>query len=89
MYQQLEENDKKDYDKTKEALISAFALDQYEPYEQFERRKLRPGEAVDVFVADLRRLAGLFESMPDSSLACAFVTKLPSRLAAHSEQKRA
>ena len=77
VYQQLEESDKKDYDKIKEALISAFALDQYEAYEQFERRKLRPGEAVDVFVADLRRLAGLFGGMPDSSLACAFVTKLP------------
>ena len=47
------------------------------PTSSSSRRKLRPGEVVDVFVADLRRLAGLFGGMPDSSLACAFVTKLP------------
>ena len=77
VYQQLEESDKKSYESIKKALTSAFAADRYEAYEQFERRKLRHGEAVDVFVSELRRLAGLFGGMPDDSLACAFVAKLP------------
>ena len=77
VYQQLEAADKKSYKSIKKALTSAFAVDRYEAYEQFERRKLRHGEAVDVFVSELRRLAGLFGGMPDGSLACAFVAKLP------------
>lgn len=77
VYQQLEESDKKSYEKIKEALKSAFASDRYEAYEQFERKRLRSGEPVDVFVSELRRLAGLFGGMPDGSLACAFVAKLP------------
>ena len=77
VYQQLGEDEKKKYDDIKKALTSAFASDRYEAYDQFERRRLRPGETVDVFVSELRRLAGLFGGMPDDSLACAFVAKLP------------
>ena len=77
VYQQLGESEKKKYEDIKKALTSAFASDRYEAYDQFERRRLRPGETVDVFVSELRRLAGLFGGMPDDSLACAFVAKLP------------
>ena len=77
VYQQLPESAKRSYASIKEALTSAFAPDPYEAYEQFERKRLRHGEAVDVFVSELRRLAGLFGGMPDNSLACAFVSKLP------------
>ena len=77
VYQQLGESEKKKYEDIKKALTSAFAADRYEAYDQFERRRLRPGETVDVFVSELRRLAGLFGGMPDDSLACAFVAKLP------------
>ncbi|XP_043231549.1 uncharacterized protein LOC122386434 [Amphibalanus amphitrite] len=77
VYQQLGEDEKKKYEDIKRALTSAFASDRFEAYDQFERRRLRPGETVDVFVSELRRLAGLFGGMPDDSLACAFVAKLP------------
>lgn len=77
VYQQLSKDDKQIYAKVKEALISAFASDRFCAYEQFIGRKLRDGEAVDVYLADLRRLATLFGGMSDAGLACAFVAGLP------------
>ena len=77
VYQQLSSADRKEYATIKSALLSAFALDKYQAYEQFVSRKLREGEAVDVYMADLRRMAGLFGGMSDDGLACAFVAGLP------------
>lgn len=61
----------------RDALHSAFALDQYAAYESYAARRLMPGESADVFLADLRRLAALFGGVPDRALACAFVAGLP------------
>ena len=79
VYQQLSTEERNSYDSLKQALISAFAVDRFCAYEQFITRKLRNGEAVDVYLADLRRLARLFGGMPDASLACAFVAGLPEQ----------
>ena len=38
---------------------------------------LLPGETVDVFLAELRRLAVPFGGLSDKMLACAFVAGLP------------
>lgn len=77
VYQQLSAADRESYDKIKEALLSAFATDKFLAYEQFIARRLQDGEAVDVYLADLRRLAARFGGMPDTSLRCAFVAGLP------------
>lgn len=77
VYQQLSTADKLVYTKIKGALVSAFASDRFCAYEQFITRRLGDGESVDVYLADLRRLAVLFGGMPDTSLACAFVAGLP------------
>lgn len=77
VYQQLSDSDKKDYTKIMDALISAFAADKFMAYEQFTARRLREGESVDVYLAELRRLAGLFGGIPDSGLSCAFLAGLP------------
>ncbi|XP_043204501.1 uncharacterized protein LOC122371835 [Amphibalanus amphitrite] len=77
VYQQLDEQDKAGYETIKKGLISAFAEDKFDAYDRFEKMKLRRGEPVDVFVAELRRLSSLFGGMSDSGLACAFVAKLP------------
>ena len=61
----------------KKALYAAFALDEHAAYDSFTSRRLQPGESVDVFLADLRRLAALFGGVPDRALACAFISGLP------------
>ena len=77
VYQQLSEIDKADVAKIKRALLSAFAQDSFVAYEQFVSRRLKPDEAADVYLADLRRLAALFGGVSDTALACAFVAGLP------------
>ena len=77
VYQQLSDEHKASGDKLKEALLAAFAQDPFLAYEQFIGRKLRPGEAADVYLADLRRLASLFGGVSDTALACAFAAGLP------------
>ncbi|KAG0719538.1 hypothetical protein GWK47_050258 [Chionoecetes opilio] len=78
VYQQLNSADKNDFSKIKAALISAFAADKFVAYEQFVTRRLQDGESVDVYLAELRRLAALFGGIPDNGLICAFVAGLPS-----------
>lgn len=77
VYQQLSSPDKEKYEKIKVALVSAFAADKFVAYEQFVARRLREGESVDVYLANLLRLAELFGGMTDSGLSCAFVAGLP------------
>ena len=61
----------------RDALYTAFALDQYAAYEAFAARRLRSSESADVYLADLRRLSALFGGIPERALACAFVAGLP------------
>ena len=60
-----------------DALLSAFGQDAFVAYEQFVSRRLQPGEAADVYLADLRRLASVFDGVSSKALACAFVAGLP------------
>ncbi|KFD49690.1 hypothetical protein M514_09387 [Trichuris suis] len=76
-YLQLPDDEKKDAEKVKKALLAAFAVDPFVAYEQFSGRRLRSVESPDVFLADLRRLASLFGGVSEKALACAFVAGLP------------
>jgi len=58
-------------------LYSAFASDAFMAYEQFIARKLQTGETVDVFMAELRKLAAPLGGLSDIVLSCAFVAGLP------------
>ena len=77
VYQQLGEEDKTDFKKVKAALLRAFAVDRFQAYDEYIGRKLRQGESVDVYLADLRRLASLFGGVSDTALGCGFVAGLP------------
>ena len=77
VYQQLTAEDKADSGKIKLALKTAFAVDAFTAYELFVARRLQPGETVDVYLAELRRLAVSFGGLPEKALVCAFVAGLP------------
>ena len=77
VYQQLAETDKENFNRIKEALLKAFAVDALVACEQFVTSKLKHGEAVDVYLTELRRLSILIGGLPDRAIACAFVAGLP------------
>ena len=56
VYLQLSEEKRADFARIKDVLYTAFALNPVTAYKQFAVRCLRPGEAVDVFLAELRKL---------------------------------
>ena len=80
VFQQLKEEDKRDFDQIKAALYSAFAADGFMAFDQFVERQLHHGESVDVYLADLRRLSVLFGGVSNQGLVCAFVQGLPGRV---------
>jgi hypothetical protein len=78
VYESLSQECKEDYKKLKAAMLRAFSLGQQKAYDALVARRLKVGESVDVYAADLRRLAGLVDEMPsDSWIKCAFVRGLP------------
>ncbi len=81
VYDQMAENDKEDADKIEETLLNAFGQNSFDAYDSFRQRSWIVGEAVDVFLADLRRLARLAKVEDDILLLRAFVVGLPSDVA--------
>ena len=77
VYQQIPSGDRGDATKIMDALKAAFGDDPFAAYDLFISRKLRPAESVDVYLADLRRLATAFGGVSDKALGCAFVSGLP------------
>lgn len=78
VYDSLDNGTKADYNKLKCALREAFSVHPLLAYEQFIARRLLPGESVDVFVADLRRLGSLVDSgLSEDWIKCAMVNGLP------------
>ena len=80
VFHQLKEEDKMDFDRIKAALFTAFAADGFMAFDQFAERWIYLGESVDVYLAELQRLLGLFGGISNQSLACAFVRGLPDRV---------
>ena len=77
VYRQLPVEDRREAAKIKAPLRRAFAADKFAAYEQFSSRRLRAGESVDVYLADLKQLATLFGGLSEEGLGCAFVAGLP------------
>ena len=79
VYKQLSDEDKADVKKSKEALLAAFGVECYQAYQQFTSKRMRGGESVDVFMADLRKLSLLIgmKKEVEPMLKCAFITGLP------------
>ena len=77
VYQQLSEEKRADFACIKDILYIAFALNPMTAYKQFAVRHLHPGETVDVFLAELRKLMTQFGAMTEQGLVCAFIAGLP------------
>ena len=77
VYQQLSEEKRVDFACIKDVLYTAFALSPVTAYKEFAARRLRPEETVDVFLAELRKLATQFGGMTERGLVCAFIAGLP------------
>lgn len=78
VYRQLSGEQRADAEQIKRALMTAYATDRFNAFDQFMGRRLRPGETVDEFLAEMHRLARLVgEPLPDRWMACAFVSGLP------------
>ena len=75
VYQQL--GDDADLEEIKRALYTAFGTDPFIEWKQFVGQRLKPGETVDVYLADLMRLAVPFGRAIDHILECAFMAWLP------------
>ena len=76
-YQQLSEEKRADFACIKDVLYTAFSLSPVTAYKQFVARRLRLGETVDVYLAELRKLATQFRGMTERGLVCAFIAGLP------------
>ena len=79
VYDELSETSKDSSEKIKQALLNAFAQNQYSAYDSFRQRSWTPGEAVDVYMSDLRRrLSRLSKIESDDVIRCAFIFGLPA-----------
>ena len=74
VYQQLSENKRADFACIKD--VHYTALSPVTAYKQFAARRLHPGETVDVYLAELRKLATQFGGMTERGLVCAFIAGL-------------
>lgn len=77
VYNELSESSKKSFELIKKALIEAFSLNAFQAYEQLTKR-VWCDESVDVYLADLRKLARLADVSSDTLLKRAFIVGLPS-----------
>lgn len=81
VYEQLSEAERSSYNGIKSALLTAFSADPFRAYAMLKERRLAPGEAVDVYLADVRKLVSLMRLPPTAGeplVRCAFVEGLPS-----------
>ena len=78
VYQQLGED--ADLDEVKCALYMAFGTDPFIAWKQLAGQRIEPGETVDVYLADLRRLAVPFGGATDCILERAFMVRLPDNI---------
>ena len=78
VFDTLDQKDKKNYKIVRSSLTRAFSLDRFSAYEAFVSRRFQHGEAIDVYLSDLRRFGRLvFDDLSEEWLKCAFVAGLP------------
>lgn len=83
VYEGLTEECQSDYGELKMALNKAFSPNPLKAYSELCNRKLHPGESVDVYGADIKRLASLVAQnteLDEGWLKCAFTHGLPLSL---------
>lgn len=61
VYDGLSEDVKKNYVSLTQALQQAFSVNSFQAYELFIQKRLLPGESVDVYASELKRLAKLID----------------------------
>ena len=67
-----------DLGEIKRALMTVYATDAFNAFDQFIARQLRQSKTVDGFLVDLHRLARLVEEpLPECWMTCTFVSRLP------------
>ena len=74
VYRRFNKEQRADAEQIKQALITAYATDKFNAFNQFMTQHLRPGETVDEFLADLHQLVR--EPLPDQWMTCAFMSGL-------------
>lgn len=77
VYAQLTSKEKLNVDGVQQALVKAFEVDEFSAYDQLVCRRLESGEPVDVYIADIRRLAELSGGLNEKAIVSAFVHGLP------------
>jgi len=82
VYDQLSIDEKQDADSIETALRTAFATDKFSAYDEFRNRMWSNGETVDVYLADLKRLAKLANFENEEIIKLAFVMGLPGKVSA-------
>ena len=81
IYRQLSTEQKADAEQIKQALITTYAADAFDAYDQFVTQQLHPGETVDEFFAELQVLAWLVGGpLPERWLTCSFISGLPQHI---------
>ena len=79
VYKNLSAETKRDFKAVSEALTTAFGVDENVAFCTLVSRRWRDGEAVDVYVAELRRLASL-SNTPERVVRLVFLNGLPEKV---------
>ena len=77
VYEHMPEAEK-NASKIEATLLNAFAMNPFAAYDTLRQRNWLPGESIDGYCSDLRRLAKLAKVEGDQFLKCAFISGLPT-----------
>ena len=77
VYSQLDKATQENAGDLETALLNAFSMNAFQAYEELRKRVWSDNEPVDVFLADLKRLARLANISDVNVIQCAFIVGLP------------
>ena len=81
VYRRLSKEQRTNTEQIKQTLITAYATEKFNAFDQFVVQHLHSGENVDDFLADLHRLVRFVgETLPDRWMTHAFVSGLPQHV---------
>lgn len=78
VYDQMAEDKKMNKDDVEKVLLTAFTQNNFGAYDSLRLRSWCPGESVDVFLSDIRRLVTLAGIDSEQTVRCAFICGLPA-----------
>ena len=79
VYKNLPEEEKRDFKAIADALTTAFGVDKHVAFCELVSRKWKDGESVDVYIAELKRLASLAGS-PERTVRMVLMNGLPEKV---------